>query len=310
MSEHGFEQSESAHGFKIPLYEAGDDGASSRPRGRPGEIQREHILQEDSSGSELTIHGKLVNVVHGKYTPNGPPATLAIMQFEFVGSEPHRKRFRKASIVINFVDNINKFSSDDDPEVVAIAPYGGFAMCSSTEEERSRTKISISGKFLTGTLGTSIGLETDSGWERRKSVVREDRITVYGSIRIEGRNLGPPNTAKWAISENKIQRHGIPAVLRTAVLVLPRASSGKFQAIFDIEASVDILYNVQSRLKKFLGRSVVEPVHFSQDRKPMGPDLVDLDPENLSAYAAKMKELGLIKVRIHLHTYIAIAIAV
>ena len=293
------EQPGSAHDFTIPLYEAGNDGASFRLRNQPGEIQREYILQEDSAGSELTIHGKLVNVVHGKYTPNGPPATLAIMQFEFVGSEAHGKRFRKANIVVNFASNINdKFGSNDDPEVVAIAPHGGFAMCSSTEEEQ--TKISVSGKLLTGMLGNFLGFEVGSGWERSKSVVREDRTTVHGSIRIEGRSLGPPNTAKWALSENKIQRHGIPTVMRTAILVMPRTSSGKFRAIFDIEATVDVLYNTQRRLKQFLGRSVVEPVHFSQDRKPMGPDLVGLDPENLSAYATKMKELGFIKVHIYI----------
>lgn len=263
--------------FIIPLLAEGDEDSAFRLRNTPGgEEQRPHIIQY---GSDLAVHADLFSVQHGTFTPGGEAATLAVIDFRFVGSESHARRFRKAMIDVQFAPWNQPVGGEHDPEVLGIAPFGFFAWNPSTQEEEST--ISLTASASAGGLGA---LGIDAGWETTKKKKKEDRTTLFGSMRIEGdRNYGGQNTARWTVSENGIERHGIPSLLRAAILVKPK-SEGKFRAFVEIKTDVDILYGAKKRIDKFFGKHIVDPVYFDTEanRKPFGPTLTGVQMTNLS----------------------------
>lgn len=263
--------------FTIPLFAEGDEDSAFRLSNTPGgEEQRPHIIQY---GSDLAVHADLFSIRHGTFTPGGEAATLVVIDFRFVGSGSHVRRFRKAMIEIKFAPWNQPVGSEHDPEVSSIAPFGFFAWDPSTQEEES--KISLTASASTGGLGA---LGIGAGWEATKKMKKEDRTTLFGSMRIEGdRNYGGQNTARWTVNENGIERHGIPSLLRTAILVKPK-SEEKFRAFVEIKTDVDILYGAKQRIDKFFGKHIVDPVYFDTEanRKPFGPTLTGVQMTNLS----------------------------
>ncbi|KAJ9655613.1 hypothetical protein H2201_008763 [Coniosporium apollinis] len=276
--------------FEFPIYllPTGDDGSAYRLQDKPGgEMQRTHIVQD---GSELTAQADLFSVIHGKVSPQGGTATLIVIDFRFTGSESHRKRFRKATIDIKFALHDDTVGGELDPEVIKIAPYGTFFMDPSTKQEDTTVHANMSA----GT-GAPVALGIEAGWEQTKSVVKEERATLSGSCRIEGRNYGSYNAARWKIHENKQQKHGIPSFLRTAILLAPK-STKRFRAFVAVDTHVDMLYSAGQRIKRFLGGVVVDPVYFDEEgkRKPMGPKLANVDIANLAE--CNLKELSAVQV--------------
>lgn len=263
--------------FVVPLFAEGDEGSAFRLINTPGgEEQRPHIIQY---GSDLAVHADLFSVQHGTFTPGGEAATLVVIDFRFVGSESHARRFRKAMIDVRFAPWNQPVGSEHDPEVSSIAPFGFFAWNPSTQEEESGISLTVSAN-----TGGSGALGVGAGWKTTKKVKKEDRTTLFGSMRIEGdRNYGGQNTARWTASENGIERHGIPSLLRTAILVKPK-SEGKFRAFVEIKTDVDILYGAKKRIDKYFGKRIVDPVYFDTEanRKPFGPALTGVQMTNLS----------------------------
>jgi len=263
--------------FVIPIFPVGDDDSAFRLRNTPGgEMQRPHVIQY---GTDLAVHADIFNIKHGTFTPGGDPATLIVIDFQFVGSESHGRRIRKALIDVRFAPWDQPVGSENDPEVSSIAPFGFFAWNPLTGEEEKKLSFNVSAS--TGGLGNfGIGL----GWETTKKVKKEKRTTLFGTMRIEGeRDYGAQNTAKWTVSENEIESHGIPSHLRTAILVKPKGKE-KFRAVIEVDAEVDILYGAKKRIDKFFGKHVVDPVYFDAEgkRKPFGPEIADIDTTNLS----------------------------
>ncbi|KAI9771957.1 MAG: hypothetical protein M1839_002590 [Geoglossum umbratile] len=263
--------------FTIGLSHTGDTDASYRLQRRPGEIQHVHLIQDES---ELSVQADLFSVLHGTYTPGGDAASLVVIDFRFTGSDPRRKRLREATIDVQFALENEKSGSRLDPEVIRIAPNGMFKMDPSVQQ--TSTKLSTNAMVSGGGGPMTLGIA--GGWEKTKSMDEESWAAMSGRPRIEGRIDGSYNAAIWKLRENSQQKHGIPSILRVAVLLVPK-STAKFRAFVRIDTAVDLLSSAQQRLKNFLGGVVVDPVYFDDEgkRKPLGPKPANVDVNNLSA---------------------------
>lgn len=265
-------------GFIIPLLPVGDEGSSFRVRNAPGgEIQRPHLVDR---GSDFTVQGDLVSVLHGHFTPEGDQATLIIAEFRFLSSKSSR-RFRRAMITWQFANSDPNDGAD--PEVVRIAPYGHFSINPTSKSVETKRSANISAQ-----AGLSVGsLETGAAWELTEYINKKDQTTLAGTIRLEGRTYGESNTARWTFSENKSQSDGIPTLLRAAVL-LRRKSDAQFVATIKIDAKVDMLYSLGNQFQRLFGDTWNDDlVYFDPQLKPTGEPLVNVDPENLSSYDLK-----------------------
>jgi hypothetical protein len=265
--------SQSLPAFSVNLYETGDSGASFRLRNAPGETQREYIIEE---GSDLTVQGNLITVVHGTWTYKGVPATLIVAEFTFLSSRDASQVFRRADISFTFESILGR----RNPEVLAIAPFGHFSL---------DPTLSLSGAKLTMGLGVTAGfagiatVEPKLQRESTNFAEKEDSGKIIGYIRIGGRPRAPPyvkNQAGWILTENKSQKSGIPHLLRTAMLV-GRHDGAPFRAKVAVNADVDIAYSIRRCIRKVMGLSKVDPVIFDPERAPMGIFPEGLDTENL-----------------------------
>lgn len=265
--------------FEIPLLETGadEDEASFRLQNAPeGEMQRQQILQQDASNLSLQV--EIISVIHGTYTPDGPAATVVVTEFRFQGSRTHGRRFREAVLDMQFSLRDTKVGGVKDPEVVNIAPFGSFSRGASTKTIGTTASANVSG--TAGPFG-----ELGVGWERTSSVEKVAYTTLHGSKRIEGRYHGAQNTARWRLAENSNDKNGIPSVLRVAVLVKPKTEES-FQASFGVDVKSDPLHSTISSLRRFRGKSIVDPMYFAEEeeRYPLNPEFFGkVDLEDLSA---------------------------
>lgn len=266
--------------FVINLLQTGD--VSPRPVIRiqniPGEFQRRHIIDR---GSEFTVQGDLLKVIHGHFSPGGDSATLIVAEFRFLSSENSRQ-FREATIEFLFADSFD-FESDGsrDPEVVRIAPIGKNSMNPTQEKWTTKRTTNASGEAGGGDYGKLGG---NISWEISKSFEKEYQASVNGIVRIEGRNYGAKNQARWDLLENASRGDGIPSLLRSVIL-LKRKGDEHFAATIKIKAKVDALHSLQSRWQDLLGKTPKDdPVFFNPDLGPLGDIPTDMDIENLSSY--------------------------
>lgn len=264
--------------FAISLLRTGDEGSAFRVQNSPGELQRRHIIDR---GSEFTLQGDLIKVVHGRYSPGGDPATLIVTEFRFLSCD-NTRRFREATIELLFADSVeSEPDGSRDPEVVKIAPIGRNSMNPTQEEWTSKRTASASGEAGSGSIGRLGG---SVSWEISKVFGKEYRASVNGAVRIEGRNQGTKNQARWSLLENASRADGIPSLLRSAIL-LRRKSDDQFVATIKIKAKVDTLHSLQSTLQNLLGKTPKDdPVFFDPESEPVGDIPIDMDIEDLSSY--------------------------
>jgi hypothetical protein len=100
-------------------------------------------------------------------------------------------------------------------------------------------------------------------WETTVSQDKQDQTTLHGIVRYEGRPGGGKNAARWTMMENGSQQSGIPAFLRSLIL-LKREDSKKFTATVTIDTTVDF----KSSLTRLFGKKEKDdPVIFDPDPK-------------------------------------------
>ncbi|KAI9779171.1 MAG: hypothetical protein M1839_007706 [Geoglossum umbratile] len=256
--------------FVVDLCPTGDEGATYHIKNAPGgEIQRPHLVDR---GSSLVVQGDLVQVLHGTLSPDGAPATLLVVDFNFVSMELSR-RFKSAKITLRFADARSRF--DQDPEVIRIAPCGYFSIHPTQKREEVKRSVNLSAQAG----GAVAGVNTGFGWELTESVERQDQTTLAGTIRLEGRTYGPKDTARWVLMENVTQKSGVPANLRGAILLKRKNFDDQFIATIQIEAEVDLISSTRS----LFGRIPKDdPVVFDPNYAPTSEGF-DLD--NLEGYA-------------------------
>lgn len=264
--------------FTISLEPVGDASSSFRYRNAPGELQRPLIVDRHTT-SDLTVQGDLANVIHGRCTPGGDPATLIVVVFRFLSSR-YRRKFRHATITFDFSNPPSKQTTGI--EVSAIYPENYHALDPSLVWGNSRLWLGVSARINGGpTFPIRAGGEVT--WAKRRSVERADHGSIVGSLKTRGRTHGPKNAAIWQITENRTQRAGIPSFFRAAIL-LKRDHLQIFQVLVKVKASVDILHSIKSVSQAVFGDSTIDPIYFDPKLPPMGEIPNGLDIDNLSAF--------------------------
>ncbi|KAJ3567780.1 hypothetical protein NPX13_g6650 [Xylaria arbuscula] len=216
--------------FEIGLCEGGDEGSDFRTQNDPSApLQRSNIVERRGA---VDIRCNSVDVIHG-YLKNGEdPATLIVYEFQF---DP-RKRARR----ISMVDIEFSFSADGakEPEVLKISNKGRMVLGRTSQTET----ITRGGEVKAG--GNVFGAEIGGSWKWEKASTREtnDATTIVGSIDLPhgGRNYGAPNTATWTLIENQTMKTGVPAYVRTAVLLSRNDNDDEFFSTFKIKAKADL----------------------------------------------------------------------
>jgi hypothetical protein len=255
--------------LRIYLDSTGD--GSYHVKNDKDEVQRQHLVDR---GNALMVQADLVEVVHGRLTPGGDSATLIITDFRFIPTKASR-RFQSAMIIVRFS---GAKSGSSDPEVVDIAPRGDFSLQPTQKKvELTRSEnLSAQGGGAGVTAGAGLGWELEESYE-------EDQTTLAGTIRLEGREYGGKNTAKWVLIENQVQKSGLPTLLRTAILLKRRKTNyraeERFQATIEIKADIDFVSSVEDVIDRVLGRVPKDdPVIFDPLMKPTN---TNIDPDNL-----------------------------
>ncbi|PNP61157.1 hypothetical protein FNYG_14114 [Fusarium nygamai] len=280
--------------YEIPLFDVGIEGAGFRVENVDGELQREHIDQYRNS--DISYRSELVAVVHGTMTPKGPLGVLIVIDFHFA-SIPEKQRFKEVKISMAFGRQDNPIGVPKEPIVAKMAPEGTFAMDQSTQTQVDTIEAhaSVEGGMSLATLG--IG----SSFQRTITADTKSFATLDGSPWIEVRNSGPCNSVNWTIRENKKLKIGVPAHLRTAVL-LSLPDGEKFRADLTVEADIGAW---RAKLKRKVGaKTGLHPVYFhpSHVRRDLGENLIDVDKRNLSA--CNLEPVGSAKPRKEMPTEI------
>lgn len=252
--------------FEIDLFAGGNEGGY-HIQDLPGQKQREYLVQY-GYGSDRIVKGRLVDVIHGRLTPDGAPASLIVSTIKFLGSTPS-KRFRSAKITWDFA--YADSDGDDFPQVKKVSLDDQFVMKTTTVDKTTETIVEAG---IQGGGGPA-GLSLSTGWSRAQSVRIDDHISLYGSSVYTHKNAGDPNGAKWILEENRSQQSGIPASLTTAVLVT-RKPDKAFIGTIQISAKMGIA----SAMEDLFGRKPkVDPVVFDPGLPPTsaGYDAQNLD---------------------------------
>ncbi|KAH0558882.1 hypothetical protein GP486_004488 [Trichoglossum hirsutum] len=244
----------SSQSFTIDLYPTGDKGSAFHVKNAPGgEIERRHLIDR---GSDLTVQGDLVRVLHGKLSPGGAPATLVIADFRFTSTDSSR-RFCRAIITVRFADEQQRVQCE--PEVTSIAPNGHFSMQIKKRTEEVKRSANLSTQAGAGMLNVTGAF----GVEATESSSKQSQTTLVGDIRYDGKQpSGDKNAARWVLIENPTEKTGIPSFLRVAILVRRKSLKDKFTAMIKISAETDAL----SYLRALFGRVPEDdPVIFDPD---------------------------------------------
>ncbi|PHH90669.1 hypothetical protein CDD83_2963 [Cordyceps sp. RAO-2017] len=103
-------------------------------------------------------------------------------------------------------------------------------------------------------------------WKRTTSGQRADAVSLTGEAAVVGRARGGgarPNAVRWTMLENESDRSGVPAFLRTAVLLRRRErDNGQFVGDVRADYRVSPLHDFRQLLVNAVARTRDEPVLF------------------------------------------------
>jgi hypothetical protein len=252
-----------------------EDSASSLRIRNESEVQRSYITDRRSA---LQVQATLVTAIHGKLSPGGAPASLIVTDFSFVPQKP--RRFK--SVLINYTFE-SRDPNSDGPEVFAIAPSG----YSSIRPTQDIVKLKRSGKLeslkLVNPVETfapekdAVVSASGSLWEASESSA--EQTILSGTIRLERRDFGSMNTARWVLMENDAKKSGISTFLRTAILLKrdPKKPDETFQATIEIQADVDFASRLRGIFDRVLGTGRDDPVIFNPNEVSNTVFVIDKD---------------------------------
>ncbi|KAK3395252.1 hypothetical protein B0H63DRAFT_533942 [Podospora didyma] len=232
----------------------------------------------------MSVIGQMPVAVHGLST-DGEPHTLVIFEWS-AAPEIQGLRFKEVVIEVSFsAEGYSRRNAEDeaaelrrrgfnpnywDPEVVAAVPTG--------TEWYHRTIRKVGGKstlemgFSAG-FATFVSLAPKYAMERDTGVNLTDSIKVMGRPFVAGSNRNRPNAVRWTMLENESQKSGVPAYLRTAVLLKRQSDdNGIFLGRVSVETHVSWWEDLMEKKRKLTGDVPKnEPIVFDpDDQKSVG----------------------------------------
>ncbi|KAI0399126.1 hypothetical protein F4802DRAFT_70047 [Xylaria palmicola] len=233
-------------------------------------------IDRQGKAAEMAVKGRMPTVVHGFEQPGSKvPYTLLIFEWS---TERLRldKRFREMTIEVSFTVHGSRRDAEPeaqrlhgrgigrvhwDPEVCAIAP--------DRTDWYHRTSHPVADR-----VGADFVLQANVGgfftagprvhWERSDSANRTDAIQLTGNRVTVGPGHSRPNAVRWVMLENASQKSGVPAFLRTAVLLKRRPKdNGQFLGTVKVTYRVSKLHDFKETLLSTMGKLPVDqPIIF------------------------------------------------
>ncbi|KAI0860914.1 hypothetical protein F4860DRAFT_191502 [Xylaria cubensis] len=264
--------------FDILLLPEGD-ASDAELRARKSDPFRQ-AAEQTHYGDRLFTKANVTGITHGTLYPEGPPATLLILEFRFISMQKSR-RFTDATIKVKFEDPDG--DTDGTPEPQRVVPEGVYAL-HQTENERT---VKIRGNAnLNGTFA-GLGAKTGLSWEKEETDNVRDWAQLTGT-RYQINTDDRDDAVFWYLRENSTVKSGIPTFLRAAVL-LRRMGDAPFNVTIDIRAKVDFsVYQAVSDLRGFFGKQRMVSVA----PRPLGIDAAT-DPKLLNVATADPKKVDL-----------------
>jgi hypothetical protein len=261
--------------FDVDLSQTGDQGSQFRTENDPlAPFQRENYIERKG---DVDVRCSCLDVIHGRFSADREGfATLIVLEF--------RIDARRLARRVEWMDMSFEFKSlqagGDEPEVYAIAPEGKWVFAPTTEHLKIKkyANVQLGGSAPIGGITASGSL----GWEKCVSKNTRDQTTVIGSIDLKGRNWGKSNCASWTLLENETAKTGVPALIRTAIL-LKRKHDNPFQCVVKIDGSVDLWGTVKQVFGGKGRRPKDDPVLFNPKFKPTNK-LQEYHVEELGAF--------------------------
>jgi len=279
---------ENENSFTIYLEPVDEDGdgqlrIGNLPVGDPGRFERLHMHER---ADVVPVLADLTEVVHGKLSGSGEPATLIVMDFWFLGSEKSR-RFTKATINVSFRDA--DATPEKGPWVIGLDPVGKWQAKPSKKhvEMKRSSNANAQAGFGPASLGAGVACDCTTSQDE------DDQITINGMKLFDGTPMGHKRKVRWTLTENKSQSSGLPSQFRTFILV-QRRDDEQFTAVVDIDAHVNLSAGV---LRMFGKKPKDAPIIFEPDpdvpkeRKLTWAKEAGIDPDKLGEGMIAKKSL-------------------
>lgn len=274
------EDDSSFESFEIDLVPDEGEGGLHTKNNPQQPFQRSTVHEDRRS---VGIKCSLVDVVHGRWSEDGDDsdyyASLIVLGFRFDPGHKHGRRITSADIRVTFFGE----SEDDDHPGVANISHNGIYSLMPTEQKEKITN------GLSGSVGANVmnsgQLTLSKNYEKVVSRVTADAMHLSGATCLIGVDWDPANAAEWKLRENETLKTGVPAELRTGIL-LKRESLDNFKCTVDIESYVDIK---TSAGRWFGGKPKDDPVLFKPSMKPTNR-LMQYDVDNLGKFDLSLVE--------------------
>ncbi|OBS26147.1 hypothetical protein FPOA_00090 [Fusarium poae] len=250
QDDHVFSGQDYTNCVNVELYETGE-GALRIFNLAPNDYHRPEVL-ERTGAVDITCY--LEKVIHGVLSPT-EYGSIIVMQWFF---QPGPGR-RISEAVINLLFEVESSDSDTELEVRDISFEGTYSLIPTTQlllgDFRGllflpKVSCQTFPHPTTQQIATTRGVEATAGvqevaqanltakWERTTTATISDSITLNGGKRLFN-HTPPKRIAKWELFENKSQPHGIPSMLKVALLVA-RDDEEKFQCRVDFACKTDL----------------------------------------------------------------------
>ncbi|KAF2233517.1 hypothetical protein EV356DRAFT_567974 [Viridothelium virens] len=251
----------------INLVEDADEDSGFRLENAAGSNFRTGLID---SGTQLNVKARLVGVTHGRLASTEDPATLLNFEFRFMASG--KRRFKQATVTLQFADSEGVASKD--PEVLQVHPNGNFAINKTEREWTSKQGINAGLNVGSHLGGGELGVK----WEMEETKKREYYTRLSGKSRVIGRTWGSDNAAIWKLEESKDKNTegGIPSFMSTAVL-LKRVGDSLFTFTINVKTDVDFVGTIRS-LAGRERKDPIDPVEIDSKSQAQARSVRSLDP--------------------------------
>lgn len=219
--------------FDLILYPIAEEEVGGHPRDKSPD-QQQVLLQR---GDYLTTKAEISLLAHGKLATKGPDASLLVVDFRF--GRTHSSRFVWATMRLTFRDT--QGDNSKNPEVYMMAPEDAFTLDPGKETWKITQVLNASLNVGTTPVGGSAG----GSLQREGEKVTEHGILLTG-MSLVGSGSYKKNEIRWTLNEDSVKHKGIPAILRTAVIL--RRTPGR---AFKIEVEVQTEVNKRQQIKNF-----------------------------------------------------------
>jgi len=207
---------------EISTYRTRND--PSRPHQRTTVTQRKGVID---------VRCIAKDVVHGRLHPESELATLLVFDFRF---DPCKKGRRILRADLSFTFSSKNPATAAALKVIGIAPDGR-TLYAPTKQQVMTTRgveINAGGAWVPGAaLG---GLGGSLKWEKTVSHEMTDAAVIIGWIDDNNHDYdnGSPTVARWTLLENSSAATGVPASVRTAILLQRGDDNTEFYAKFEM----------------------------------------------------------------------------